>query len=156
MGRKLTFEGIYRHFRKQFPKTAKQVFHWRVKDQMQIWLYFKDGTLGYYSYLLEQVYFDQGRWEPERKPQPVNPVGRPMTDLKWGDYSGSNYVVAENIRSLMKESGLNSTELAERTRMSKTTISHYTSGRRIPSEMNAKKLADALGVTVDELYGRLA
>ena len=40
--------------------------------------------------------------------------------------------------------------------MSKTTISHYTSGRRMPSEMNAKKLAYALGVTVDELYGRLA
>lgn len=154
MGRKLTYQGIYRQFRKKFPNTAKEVFHWKAKDIMQIWLYFKDGTLGYYSYLLQEVYRNQGRWEPERIHVPVNPVGRPMEDLKWGMQGNENYIVALNIRSCMEEQGLTTTDLAEITRMSKSTISHYTSGRRIPSEINAKRLADALNVSVEELLGR--
>ena len=45
-------------------------------------------------------------------------------------------------------------DLAQRTGLQPSAISHFEKGRRSPSLSNLTKLADALGVSLDELAGR--
>jgi transcriptional regulator with XRE-family HTH domain len=50
--------------------------------------------------------------------------------------------------------GLNQEELAERSGLQDSAISHFETGGRKPSFDNLKRLADALGVSTDYLLGR--
>lgn len=45
-------------------------------------------------------------------------------------------------------------DLAQRTGLQPSAVSHFESGRRSPSFDNLRVLADALGVTTDHLLGR--
>lgn len=51
---------------------------------------------------------------------------------------------------------LNQEELANKADLPPTAISHFESGTRKPSFDNLRKLADALGVSIDYLMGRTA
>lgn len=52
------------------------------------------------------------------------------------------------------QSGKNLAEAAEELFVSKTTLSNWESGRRVPSVEAIEKLADLYGVSVDYLLGR--
>lgn len=56
------------------------------------------------------------------------------------------------ITKLLKQSKLTQAELADRTGMSESTISHYVSRRRVMSIQSAKIIATVLRVTIDDLY----
>lgn len=56
------------------------------------------------------------------------------------------------ITNLLKEAKLTQAELADRARMSESTISHYATKRRIMSIQNAKIIATVLKVKIDDLY----
>lgn len=58
------------------------------------------------------------------------------------------------LRKAREEKGLSQTELAEKTGLQPSAISHFELGRRSPSFDNLRILADALAVTVDYLLGR--
>lgn len=49
---------------------------------------------------------------------------------------------------------LNQEELAERSKLQSSAISHFETGNRKPSFDNLRRLADALGVSTDYLLGR--
>lgn len=53
---------------------------------------------------------------------------------------------------LLQEAKLTQAEFALRVGMSESTISHYANKRRKMSIENAKVIADALGVPIDDLY----
>ena len=50
---------------------------------------------------------------------------------------------------------LSQSDLAERSGLQPSAISHFETGRRSPSFDNLRKLADALAVTIDYLLGRV-
>lgn len=55
-----------------------------------------------------------------------------------------------SFKELREKRGLSQTELANRVGLKQTTISQYENGTRRPNLSVAKKLADALGTTLDE------
>ena len=59
----------------------------------------------------------------------------------------------ERLKALRKEIGLTQIELGEKLNYGSTAIANYESGRNEPSLDVLIVLADALGVTVDELLG---
>jgi transcriptional regulator with XRE-family HTH domain len=60
----------------------------------------------------------------------------------------------QRLRKKREDKGLSQTELAEKTGLQPSAISHFEQGRRSPSFDNLRILADALSVTVDYLLGR--
>ena len=60
------------------------------------------------------------------------------------------------MRELRKERHLTMKELGQKVGMSESTISLYETGKHDPDLETLNRIADALGVTVDELLGRSA
>lgn len=56
------------------------------------------------------------------------------------------------LRQRLKEARLTQTDLAERLGMSVKMINHYTLNRRVMSLAVAKKIADVLRCTIEDLY----
>jgi transcriptional regulator with XRE-family HTH domain len=60
----------------------------------------------------------------------------------------------ELLRRAREDKRLSQTDLAERTGLQPSAVSHFETGKRAPSFENLKRLADALAVSVDYLLGR--
>ena len=58
------------------------------------------------------------------------------------------------LRKAREAKGLSQAELAQLTHLQPSAISHFETGRRAPSFDNLKRLADALGISVDYLLAR--
>lgn len=63
-------------------------------------------------------------------------------------------IFSERLRTARKSKRLSQVDLAKRTDLLPSAVSHFENGRRSPSFDNLRKLADALEVTVDYLLGR--
>jgi transcriptional regulator with XRE-family HTH domain len=63
---------------------------------------------------------------------------------------------ATRLRMVREQKGLSQAELASKTGLQPSAISHFESGRRAPSFDNLARLADALDVTTEYLHGREA
>lgn len=65
-------------------------------------------------------------------------------------------MIGDNINRLMYLKGLTQQELADRVGCTRFAISRYVNNNRTPSEKMLQKLADGLGVSVNEIvrYGR--
>jgi transcriptional regulator with XRE-family HTH domain len=61
---------------------------------------------------------------------------------------------SERLRKERERKNLSQSELATKTGLQPSAISHFETGNRAPSFDNLNKLADALSVTVDYLLGR--
>lgn len=61
--------------------------------------------------------------------------------------------IAWSLRNLRQERGISSREVAERTRLSRTSISAYEAGRALPGALELVRLSHALGVGVESLLG---
>jgi transcriptional regulator with XRE-family HTH domain len=61
----------------------------------------------------------------------------------------------ERLKTAREKKGFTQSQLAERTGLQPSAVSHFEAGRRSPSFDNLKKLADALGVAIDYLLGRI-
>lgn len=57
-----------------------------------------------------------------------------------------------SLRSIRKSNKMSQIELAEKSGIKQSTISQYECGSRKPSIKNAKRLADALGISLDEIF----
>lgn len=62
-------------------------------------------------------------------------------------------IAKERLNSVMKEQNIRQIELSEKTGISKGMINHYCKGRYVPSNLNAKKIGDCLGVNPVWLMG---
>lgn len=60
----------------------------------------------------------------------------------------------ERLRRIREQKRLSQAELAEKTGLQPSAISHFESGRRRPSIDNLMRLADALFITTDIILGR--
>ena len=63
-------------------------------------------------------------------------------------------VFVDNLRKFTKEKKISQVELADLIGISKSTLGHYFTGNTSPSLEILVKIADALGVSCDELLGR--
>ena len=61
---------------------------------------------------------------------------------------------SDNLKKARVIKGLSQTELAKRSGLQPSAVSHFETGRRAPSFDNLKRLADTLEVTTDFLVGR--
>ena len=64
-------------------------------------------------------------------------------------------IFPQRLRAARELRGLNQGDLAQRTGLQASAISHFETGGRKPSFDNLKRLADALNVTTDYLLGRV-
>lgn len=60
----------------------------------------------------------------------------------------------EILRDLRKKNGYTQSELSEKLKISKSTVSMYEHGERMPNYATMRALADLFGVEMDILYGR--
>ena len=67
---------------------------------------------------------------------------------------GEEQVFPKRLQALRKEREMSQEELARKTGLQPTAISHFETGSRKPSFENLRTLADAFEVTVDYLMGR--
>jgi transcriptional regulator with XRE-family HTH domain len=63
-------------------------------------------------------------------------------------------IFRERLRAIREQRGYSQDELARRTGLQASAISHFETGTRKPSFENLRRLADALEVTTDYLLGR--
>ncbi|MGA7915303.1 MAG: helix-turn-helix transcriptional regulator, partial [Candidatus Acidiferrales bacterium] len=63
-------------------------------------------------------------------------------------------IFAERLRTARELRKMSQSELAEKTGLLPSAVSHFETGRRSPSFANLKVLSDALSVTTDYLIGR--
>ncbi len=63
-------------------------------------------------------------------------------------------IFPDNLKKIREIKGLSQTELAKRSGLQPSAVSHFETGRRAPSFDNLKRLADTLEVTTDFLIGR--
>lgn len=61
----------------------------------------------------------------------------------------------DRLKATREARGLSQADLAERSGLQSSAVSHFENGRRAPSFDNLKKLADALSVSIDYLLGRV-
>jgi transcriptional regulator with XRE-family HTH domain len=61
---------------------------------------------------------------------------------------------SDRLRQERERKGLSQTDLANKSGLQPSAISHFETRKRSPSFENLKKLADALSVTIDYLMGR--
>ena len=59
--------------------------------------------------------------------------------------------IAKNLSRLLRESGIQGKQLAERLRVSQQAISQWTTGQLVPTEERLEQIAGALNVEVEEL-----
>lgn len=62
----------------------------------------------------------------------------------------------DRLKAARERRGLSQTDLAKLTGLQPSAVSHFETGNRAPSFDNLKRLADALGVSIDYLLGRSA
>ncbi len=65
----------------------------------------------------------------------------------------SNVHFGDNLRKIREQRGYTMARLAEISKISKRMISHYETQVKRPSLDKIQKLADALGVSIDDLFG---
>jgi transcriptional regulator with XRE-family HTH domain len=65
-------------------------------------------------------------------------------------------IFAKRLKEMREMRGLSQAELAKKTRLQPTAISHFETQGRAPSFDNLRRLADALNVSTDYLIGRVA
>lgn len=65
-----------------------------------------------------------------------------------------NERIAESIKNARKKKYLTQTELAKRVGVTHASISYWENGINIPNVKDCWRLADELGITIDELVGR--
>lgn len=63
-------------------------------------------------------------------------------------------ILAENLRNLRRKKGYTQSQLAELSGVSRRIVVHYENYVRKPVYENVQKMADALGVSMDELIGK--
>lgn len=56
------------------------------------------------------------------------------------------------LKQFREEKGISQTQLAEKVGVKQTTISQYEKGSRKPDLARAKKLSDALGISLDDFF----
>lgn len=56
------------------------------------------------------------------------------------------------LKELREKTGMSQAELSAVVGLKQSTISQYENGSRIPPMTKAKKLADALGITLDDFF----
>lgn len=64
------------------------------------------------------------------------------------------HTIADRLKALRAQKGVNQDTAAEACNMSRIALARYETGTRIPRAENAARLADYYGVTVDYLLGR--
>lgn len=62
----------------------------------------------------------------------------------------------KNLRTIRKARKISQAELSKRSNVNRINISQYETGAKNPNLTTTQKLAEALGVTVDELIGKRA
>ena len=62
--------------------------------------------------------------------------------------------IAARIRELIEKRGLTQAQVSAKSGLPAATISHFVTGFRTPGTSTVRRLADALGVTVEYLLGR--
>ena len=65
-----------------------------------------------------------------------------------------NGMFGESMRELREALGWKQEKLAEKAGLSASTISHFETGKRLPSFESLIRLADAFDVSIDRLIGR--
>lgn len=67
-----------------------------------------------------------------------------------------NMIFAENLKELRKKNNMSQREIAERLFVTRSTITHWENGNRLPDVSMIYKLADCLNVSVDRLLNDVA
>lgn len=126
------YERTLDHFKRQYPSFYERAVDWWATGRMSIAIKLNDGVVYDYDPMddsLRQVAFD--------------------VDI---DNDVARKIFGNNVQKMLPFSGLTKSELADKAGVSSVMLSKYIRGTSIPSVVIARKIASALGCTIDELF----
>ena len=81
--------------------------------------------------------------------------GRSISEsARWERFMSSKPPLSQRLREIRQMRGLKQLDLSRRTGLQPSAISQFETGQRVPSPQNLIKIADALGVALDSIFGR--
>lgn len=127
------YERLLEQFELYYPSIYERAVDWWASGRLSITIKLDDDSMFEYDSLdnsIRQVYF--------------NDSGIDETIIR--------KTFGNNLQKMLPFSGMNQQELADKVEVSRVMLSKYIRGKSVPSVIVARKIANALGCTVDELF----
>lgn len=121
---------IFEEFKMYWPAYIGDIVDYYLYDDNQLVVELNTG---------EKVLFD-----------PIERSLRYIRDVE-ADEKRWRYEFSQRLRIKMRAKGISQSDLCDATGLSQPTISHYMMGKSVPSLYTAKKIADTLSCSVDDL-----
>lgn len=127
------WEPVYEYFKQDYPLIADDAIDWYPSAQFEITVKMKDKSRYSYHMLLHKITKISERKEG-------------LMEEEW------KVKFSENLKRIMKNRMMLQDELTEITGITQGMLSRYIGGRSIPNMYNARKIADGLQCSIEELY----
>lgn len=127
------YERLLEQFELYYPSLYERSVDWWASGRLSITIKLDDDSMFEYDSLdnsIRQVYFNDSG------------IDETIVRKTFGN----------NLQKMLPFSGMNQQELADKVEVSRVMLSKYIRGKSVPSVIVARKIANALGCTVDELF----
>ena len=127
------YERLLEQFELYYPTIYERAVDWWASGRLSITIKLDDDSMFEYDSLdnsIRQVYFNDSG------------IDETIVRKTFGN----------NLQKMLPFSGMNQQELADKVEVSRVMLSKYIRGKSVPSVIVARKIANALGCTVDELF----
>lgn len=127
------YASTLKQFELYYPKLYERAVDWRSSGPISVIVELSDGTA--YDY------------------DPMdNSIRQVINNGFYADDDMSRRAFGANLQKMIPYSGLNKSEFAEKVGITNAMLSRYIRGNSTPSVLTARKIAIALGCTVEELF----
>lgn len=127
------YASTLKQFEMYYPKMYERAVDWRSSGPISVAVELSDGTV--YDY------------------DPMdNSIRQIINNGFHEDDNVSRRAFGANLQKMIPYSGLNKSEFAEKVGITNAMLSRYIRGNSTPSVLTARKIAIALGCTVEELF----
>lgn len=126
---------IFEEYERYYGTDRVDIVGWEPSGKSEIVVYYADGVRVRYDSMSKSVYSVHPR----------------KTDNRFVDDEIYIQRFSWKLRAVMNGCGLSREEISERTGISKSALSSYATGRKVPGALNIYKLANVLNCSVEDL-----
>ena len=127
------YDRTLKQFETYYPNLCARTIDWWASGRMSITVKLNDGSI----------------FEYDPMDNSIRQVNIDWTDA---DEATSRKEFGNNVQKMIPFSGMNKSELADKAGISTVMLSHYIHGKSSPNVIIARKIARALGCTIDALF----
>lgn len=141
------YENIFEEYKLRYLFESDRISKWYPYTNDSIIILFENGAAAYYDNIYKTYTYKKSLKELEE----FLTVSKDTTKDEEEYKEKWHLMFAKKLYVKMFKAGLNQMMLSDRTGISQASIAGYVNGKRTPTLYAAKKIADALGCTVNDL-----